>query len=286
MYRYDRIHRPETDAHAINESHIKQYQEQGFLAVEGVFDPSEVAEAESGLLHLIGGGRPDFKGIEFERGIDVTGLSIQEREQYVRKLMEFIPYDHRLAAVSRHASIMSIVQRLVGTEVRVIQDMALLKPPRVGRDKPWHQDTAYFRVQPLDLVIGVWIALDPALPENGCMHVIPGSHLAGPQPHYHTYSCQLPDDAVDVERDVVVPLQPGGVLFFSGLLHHGTPPNTSTLRRRALQFHYASVLCHDATAEEYRAQFKDSKGYAGCSEWDEGALKRPMSDRPSHGLPA
>ena len=56
--------------------------------------------------------------------------------------------------------------------------MALLKPPR-GREKPWHQDHAYFNL-PLDTpIVGVWIALDEATPENGCMHVIPGSHREG-----------------------------------------------------------------------------------------------------------
>ena len=92
----------------------------------------------------------------------------------------------------------------------MIQDMALLKPAHVGREKPWHQDTAYFVMEPIDLVLGTWIALDAATPENGCMHVIPGSHRGGPRPHYHDRDCQLPDEAVEVDRDVMVPLRAGG----------------------------------------------------------------------------
>ena len=36
----------------------------------------------------------------------------------------------------------------------------------------------------------------------------------------------------------MVPLEPGGVLLFDGLIHHGTPANRTNLRRRAVQFHY------------------------------------------------
>lgn len=35
-----------------------------------------------------------------------------------------------------------------------------------------------------------------------------------------------------------MPLQPGGLLFFDGLIHHGTPANGTDTRRRAIQFHY------------------------------------------------
>jgi len=47
---------------------------------------------------------------------------------------------------------------------------------------------------------------------------------------------QICDTDVATDRIVAVPLEPGGLLVFHGLLHHGTPPNASPRRRRALQF--------------------------------------------------
>ncbi|HEY8665192.1 MAG TPA: phytanoyl-CoA dioxygenase family protein, partial [Tepidisphaeraceae bacterium] len=169
-------------------------------------------------------------------------------------------------------SILAIVRKLIGGEPNLIQDMALLKPPR-GREKPWHQDSAYFLFEPAEKVVGAWIALDPALVENGCMHVIPASHLQGPVPHYHDRDCQIADDTVAMERDVCVPLRPGGALFFSSLLHHGTPPNDSPLRRRALQFHYAASDCRKVSAEEKGTIFFDAGGAAACMHG------RKISDR-------
>jgi len=66
---------------------------------------------------------------------------------------------------------------------------------------------------------------------------------------------------------VVVPLSPGGVLFLSGLLHHGTPPNRSASRRRALQFHYVSVNCRKMDGPQHAQIFKEDAGYAGCATY-------------------
>ncbi len=99
------------------------------------------------------------------------------------ELWSFIAHSPPLQEVSNHPRLLSIVEQLIGSPVKLIQDMALLKPPRIGGEKPWHQDNAYFLMEPLEKVAGVWIALDRATPENGCMHVIPASHRRGPQPH-------------------------------------------------------------------------------------------------------
>jgi phytanoyl-CoA hydroxylase len=113
------------------------------------------------------------------------------------------------------------------------------------------------------------------------MHVIPGSHLRGPQPHYHDRDCQLPDDAIDVEHDLVVPLEPGGALFFHGLLFHGTPPNQSAAKRRALQFHFASTECRTMSEEQHEALFSDRGGRAGCRDWASKKPPRRIADRQS-----
>jgi len=119
--------------------------------------------------------------------------------------------------------------------------MALIKPPDGGSEKPWHQDKAYFDVALDAPVVGVWIALDEATAENGCMHVVPGSHRGGPVVHFDRRDWQICDTDVQVDEDVMVPLAPGGALLFDGLVHHGTPPNRSEARRRALQFHYTAA---------------------------------------------
>ncbi|HTL31149.1 MAG TPA: phytanoyl-CoA dioxygenase family protein [Tepidisphaeraceae bacterium] len=279
LYRSDRVHTPLASLEAIDEKAIEFFRAQGFLAVENVFTRDEVEAAKAGLSHLIAGGNPQFKNCQFENGVDVSGLSGEALENYVRKIMSFCDFDPRLHAIAHHPKMLQIVRRILGSDVKMIQDMALLKPARVGREKPWHQDTAYFLYEPLDGILGTWTALDSATIENGCMHVIPASHLQGPRPHYHDRDCQLADEEVDVDRDVVVPLAPGGVLFFSGLLHHGTPPNRSAARRRALQFHYMSANCRKMESAEHQRYFKEPAGYAGCTGFQTNIPGLPIAKK-------
>jgi len=277
MYRGRQAHCAARSPNDFSAAHVEQFKEIGFVAIEDVFTPADVEAAKASLSRLVAQGNPDV--VSFEDAANDRELSPDEREGYVRKIWHFVGHDGNLAAMSSHPVLVSIVERLLGSPVKLIQDMALLKPAHVGREKPWHQDNAYFVYQPLELVIGTWIALDPATVENGCMHVIPGSHRDGPRPHFHDRDCQLSDDDVAVERDVVVPLPPGGAMFFSSLLHHGTPPNRSPQRRRALQFHYASVNCTTMSGAAHQALFEHDGRYAGCATYATGGKLLPIAER-------
>ena len=141
--------------------------------------------------------------------------------------------------------------------------------PAGGSETPWHQDAAYFRGSDPNLMFGVWIALDPATRENGCMEVIPGSHLLGPAPHVPATDinlCTIRPDLVHAERRVPLPMDPGDVLIFHSLLHHYTAANRSNQRRRALQFHYHQVGLEWTSLEAHRVLYHDADGeYAGCT---------------------
>ncbi len=243
----------------------------GYLAANGLLTQEEIQASQDALTDLIrrktswdrrvwSQEEPYFaNGGDDERAADP--------ELRMRKLAYFVQIEPRLEAASRHSRLMAAVNQLIGGGARLIQDMALLKPPFHGSEKPWHQE-AYFDWTPLGGILGTWIALDEATIDNGCMQVIPGSHLDGPAPHFHVRDCQIADTRVQVEGSVTIPLQPGGVLFFSGLLHHGTPPNSTAQRRRALQFHYAAANCTKMTIEQHGELFNEGGMYAGCRDWD------------------
>lgn len=225
---------------AVTEDDIHHFREQGFLVIHEAFDAAEVESALAGLVDLIAGKYADFKGIMFEsKARDcLDSLLPEERQDYVRKIAWFVEYEPRLKALSHHPKLLYVLARIIGEEPALFQDMGLIKPPLIGREKPWHQDFAYFNLPFGTQVVGVWVALDEALIENGCMHVIPGSHREGPVVHFQRRDWQICDTDVQVARSVAIPLKPGGILLFDGLLHHGTPPSQSTRRRRAVQYHY------------------------------------------------
>ena len=258
LYGYDGLAEGVTGFGSVTEREIARFREQGYLVVHEAFTIDRVQDALDGLLDLLAGWSPSFDSVDYESSVDpatLDGMAAEERQDYVRKFMWFVGHDERLRALSEDPALMRVVRRIIGEEPMLFQDMALLKPPRVGREKPWHQDHAYFNLELRTRVVGVWVALDQATTGNGCMLVKPASHLQGPVVHFERRDWQICDTDVDPLGTLAVPLEPGGCLFFSSLMQHGTAPNTSDQRRRAVQFHYRPAGAELTSLEERMAVF-------------------------------
>lgn len=223
----------------IGSAELERYRAEGYLAVRSAVEEPQRHAVLAGIESLLidnRGADIDFEAWAQDRLGELNGT---QRLDVVRKFMWFADKEPRVRAVAYDERLLQVVRRLVGShDLALFQDMALLKPPGGGREKPWHQDNAYFNLTPGTPIVALWLALDDATPENGCMHVIPGSHRQGPVVHFRRRDWQICDTDVQTAREVAVPLPAGGALFFDGLLHHGTPTNRSTQRRRAIQFHY------------------------------------------------
>ena len=257
---------------------LSRFREDGYLMVRGLLSPDEVAATRAELEAMAKSDAPDCWGIWYEgalrdhlaldpsldREIDgkVAGAGFapgQEsdrlpdvepnlRARYVRKFMGFVRRQQALGALARHPALMAIVEPLVAGPAELFQDMALVKPAR-GREKPWHQDHAYFNLALDTPIVGVWIPMGEVTPENGCMHMLAGGHKGGPRLHFKRRDWQICDTDVEQQHRVAVPMQAGDVLFFDGKIPHGTPINRTESYRWAVQYHYrpaASVAVEDA----------------------------------------
>lgn len=140
------------------------------------------------------------------------------------------------------------VAQVIGTDaLRVWHDQVQYKPPRVGGPTDWHQDHPYWPIiQPADLV-SAWVALEDADEENGCMWMVPGSHLWGPHKggtigtDPDDFSPQpdlglLPEGADPTP--VPMPVKKGHAGLHHCLTWHGSPPNQSDRGRPAIAVHY------------------------------------------------
>ncbi len=264
LYHFDGIAQGIDGFNSIGEEEIAFFQREGYLVINDAFSADEVQDALNGLRYLISGENPDFNGVMFEQSaadVSIDSMSPEEKQDYVRKFMWFVNYEDRLKAMSDHPKLIAAVTSLMDEEPVLFQDMALLKPPKFGREKPWHQDHAYFTLPVETKVVGAWIALDEATVDNGCMIVIPGSQTEGPVIHFKRRDWQICDTDVNNHGALAVPLKPGGCLLFHSLIHHGTPTNDSDQRRRAVQFHYRPVSAPQIPDEERLAVFgEEGKG--------------------------
>jgi len=251
----------------VTDDHIAQFHQQGFLVIYEALTVGEVQTILDAFMDLISGQNPEFTGIMFEKkaaGLPLDSLPPEQKQDYVRKFMYFVEYDARLKAASEHPKLLNVITRIIGEPPELFQDMALLKPPQIGREKPWHQDHAYFDL-PLEApVVGAWIALDEATPENGCVIINPGTHRQGPLVHFQRRDWQICDTDISNQGALAVPLKPGGCLLFHSLLQHGTPVNHSPKRRRAIQFHYKPASVQLNTPEERLAIFGEEGKNVTC----------------------
>ena len=274
--------------------HLAQFSEIGCVAFENALTADEITAARSALtgitcqlLERAHRGeaqlreRPDASknyagiqvvnpdsgfGIHFEAGIDPLAMPVDEAELKFRKLFNYHREHQTFIDLTQHPRIAGFIAQLIGEEAILKAEMALSKPPLIGSEKPWHQDNAYFNWLPLYKVATAWIALDDTTIDNGCMHVLPGGHRLGALRHHHTIDCEILPDRIDKGQAVPVPLKAGGIMFFSAMLPHQTPPNRTADRRRALQFQYRGISTHSVSKEEFGTVFAEADGTpASCA---------------------
>lgn len=133
----------------------------------------------------------------------------------------------------------------------VAQSMYIYKNPGVGGEVTPHQDASYLYMDPPDALLGLWIPLDDATLENGCLWFIPGSHKGG----VHTRFIRNPnEDSKDLliydrpqptyQRNnfVPVPVPKGSLVLIHGLVVHQSDRNKSDKSRHAYTFHVVDLV--------------------------------------------
>lgn len=135
------------------------------------------------------------------------------------------------------------VGRLEG--IRIWHDQALIKEP-YANPTAFHLDVAYWSFTSPE-AITIWIALDDATLENGCLYYVPGSHRAEKYDNVGIgRSIGALYDVYPEWRDVWArpcPVRAGGALFHNGLTFHGAGANMTPARRRAMTCAYMPDGC-------------------------------------------
>lgn len=142
-----------------------------------------------------------------------------------------------------HPRIVEGIAELTGaTELRIWHDQIQYKPPQKGGALMWHQDAPLWPILAPMTEVSAWVALDDVDESNGCMSMIPGSHLWGNNidflhslPDYSSMPPEFDGHEVRVTR---CPVKKGEVHFHHALTWHGSHSNTSDRPRRAIALHY------------------------------------------------
>lgn len=219
------------------------FETQGFLSY-GPFLSDQRVKQLGDALDLIASGEMEYPSelIRWEPEAERLVRAGEPR----RNIVYQIRYPHRhVPLFLEHATdpaILDPLEDILGSDIVVYNTQALLKPAYHGTSQPWHQDSAYWPIRPCNLVT-CWIALDEATVENGCMHFLAASHHAGLLEHRAGRALSaasggtaaaVQEVTVDESQAVAAPAKPGWGSFHHSLTLHGTAPNRSPFRRRAI----------------------------------------------------
>jgi phytanoyl-CoA hydroxylase len=136
-----------------------------------------------------------------------------------------------------------IAEFFLGPDFACFTAHYICKPPADGQAVFWHQDAAYWSLEPMN-ALTIWLAIDPSNTTNGCLRMIPGTHqipihapsLRTDQPNVLFSACddELVRGLADEAGIVDVILEPGDVSIHHPNILHCSGPNTSPVRRCGL----------------------------------------------------
>ncbi|XP_077162664.1 phytanoyl-CoA dioxygenase domain-containing protein 1 isoform X2 [Paroedura picta] len=260
----------------VTQEQISQFHRDGFLALEEFFTMEECNAAQAQIQKIIAEmdvppecrtefstkheeqlraqGNADYfltSGDKirffFEKGVfDEKGEFLVPKDKSINKIGHAL---HASDAVFKQMTFSSKVQALarkLGLENPVVvQSMYIFKPPHIGGEVTAHQDATFLHTEPLGRVVGLWVALEDAAEENGCLWFLPGSHTSGiTRRMVRTPPGTIPcTQFIGTEREydssqfIPAPIGKGGLILIHGEVVHKSEANLSASSRHVYTFH-------------------------------------------------
>ncbi|MCF7687980.1 MAG: phytanoyl-CoA dioxygenase family protein [Cephaloticoccus sp.] len=221
--------------HLLTPEQVAFYQANGYLAIDTVMPELEIAEVRRIYDRLFNEDR-ELAGADT---YDLSGQKGRGGKEAIPQILQPAKYAPALLATQMVANLKAMMQQLHGLETKMVGDHAINKPPHNAAATPWHQDEAYWNPAKEYSSLSVWVPLQSATKENGCMHFVPGSHQLEIVPHQPigdnplTPGLEVVPGAFDFSSAVACELPAGGATFHHGRTLHYTPPNNSDDFRRA-----------------------------------------------------
>lgn len=222
----------------LTQAQIDSYHKDGYLGVNDVFSPAEVAELQ----------RVTDEFLELSRAFtehtpvfDLEPGHTQEAPR-LRRLKNPIAQHEVYANALRHPKLIGIVEQLIGKGLHCNGNKLNMKSAGFGSAVEWHQDWAFYPHTNDDL-LAVGIAIDDMMLENGPLMVIPGSHKEKIYSHHQDghFVGAVTEDVPHADSAVPIELRAGGISIHHARALHASTPNISDRPRRLLLYQYCAA---------------------------------------------
>jgi ectoine hydroxylase-related dioxygenase (phytanoyl-CoA dioxygenase family) len=224
---------------------VEQFHSQGYLLMPAVFRDNEIArmrEEADFVMELV------INSSLFHRRKDER-LDLCETEDglhMVRKIQPINDLSDYLSEISNDDRLLEPMRRIMGEEPEMMEEKLNYKQPlgqiiegikanNPGSRFPIHNDWAYYAAQNYpQTIISSAISLDDCTPDNGPLHIWPGTHKKHIEHESIDIGLEVLPGSVDPDGGVDVLVPAGSVMFFHSLLVHNSRSNLTPEPRRLM----------------------------------------------------
>jgi ectoine hydroxylase-related dioxygenase (phytanoyl-CoA dioxygenase family) len=227
----------------LSDQQVKNYRDNGFLVVDNFLSPAELEDWRAKVMAAVAErGGIKMPGKDLKTGEDD---GINEDAEYFGKVFDQLinlwQTNDGVKQLMLDARIGQMAAKLAGVDgIRIWHDQALFKRPWAN-PTAWHLDTPFWSFTDRN-ALSIWVALDDATPENGCLYFLPGSNRI----------TRFENSAIGKNMDGIftvypelanvnsaaAPMKAGSCSFHNGLTVHGAGANMTSGHRRAMTCAY------------------------------------------------
>jgi hypothetical protein len=155
----------------LTEKQVSRFSHDGFLKIPQLVDLGQVHMLKTRVQELGRGEGDDRITRQVEPDIEESGDAAPPR-----KFHQVAAYDAIFQEYLQSDPVRKKLATFLGPDFLVYSDIVFMKPARVGSRQPYHQDRVLgYHIDDQAGMVGLWLALDRADEENGCLRFLPGS---------------------------------------------------------------------------------------------------------------
>ena len=221
----------------------RTYETDGFVVVHDVFGERELEEIDR----------------EIDRLLAVPGNgSSGAKEGWIFNVAK---RSDLAAAFAEDERLLGLIEEVVKPGIAIHSTKLVTKRPRSPEVCHWHQDEAFY-LKPNDPTtfsdarMSIWVPLQAATVENGCLWVVSGSHRWGLEEFtvvdHGTCLRKLNREEYAREHGIPVPVPAGSVVLFNAYTWHSSQGNETDRVRRAFIVSYQEATVLKGLGEQWK----------------------------------
>ena len=242
---------------------LAQYEAEGYYIAKGLLSPAEVTNFR------------DHARVQLEaeqKGGDIMAKGDKAGKQTLLKMWNTAG-DDKYGLLARDQRLVVAAEAVLGEEIYLYSHKMTMKQPREGGAWEWHQDFGYWYNNGCLApdMLSIYISLDKATKENGCLQILKASHLLGRLDHVRengqtNVAASHLDAAIERYEHMFVEMEAGDALVFHcNLLHRSDANNSDTYR-------WGYICSYNTVANAPFARLREYGNYEPLSTVPAGAF--------------